>query len=120
MQISWLVKFGGIAYNMDKHIRWGGNLVIVNGNDVGVILNIAIVEAAIMLAIMMYIFPVKIAISNEKPRTWSYLWNPSQWSLGATGDNNDDDDFQNANGSPKVEDAAEKSHELKSAFFQHA
>ena len=83
MQLSWLVKFGGILYNQEKKINLFSSKEVVNGNDLQIVLWIGFAEAIFFFLSFLYIFPVKIAVNQEVPRTWGYLCKPSQWSCCA-------------------------------------
>ena len=80
MQLSWLIRFGGILYNYKKKVYFSFDIEIVTGNNLGVVLVIGMVELCVLFLLYLYIFPVKIAVNHEVPRTWGYLCKSSQWS----------------------------------------
>jgi hypothetical protein len=79
MQLSWFVRFNGIAYNYGRHITIHDDLVIVNGNDIRVIMYIAYLVGGLLLLTLLYFFPLVIATSASSQRSKLYCIRPKEW-----------------------------------------
>ena len=93
--ITWCCKLGIIASNKGIDVYAFQSNMIVNGNDMSVLLHVAVGSLALKVILLLYMMPLRI--NNDPEKMWGpfYLFNADFWrsckSSRVENDDNDDD-----------------------------
>lgn len=121
--LQWIIKLGTIASNRDIDVvKLGQANVIVNGNDMTTVMNLSLLNLAVLVVISIYLWPTKISNNPEEPvgifypctkRFWTSCCKSEPQEARNVSQDNGDDPFLFNNHESIVQEALREKEKLE-------